>query len=98
MNGKKNIAKWVDRGINVCFLLLPVSGGLMWCCKVFGGDPRSAFPSDSMEPTLLPGDKILVEKVRHGGAAVRPAGRPGAGGGEDIPCAGLAESSAGTTC
>lgn len=77
------------QGYQRLFLPLPVSGGL---CGATG------ICSDLVQHSLgLHGTDAIARgqdsggEVRHGGAAVRPAGRPGAGGGEDIPCAGLAE-------
>ena len=65
MDGKKNnIAKWVDRGINVCFYLCLLVVAYV-VLQVFVVTSFS-IPSDSMEPTLLPGDKILVEKCATG--------------------------------
>lgn len=64
MDGKKNIRKWLDRGINVCFYFCMALVAYV-VLQVFFVTSFS-IPSDSMEPALLPGDKILVEKCATG--------------------------------
>ena len=64
MSTKQNISTWLDRGINVCFYLCMALVAYV-VLQVFVLTSFS-IPTDSMEPTLLPGDKILVEKCATG--------------------------------
>ena len=64
-----NMKRWVDNVINGMVALTVVL--LVWILVGFTSLAKFHVPSSSMEPTLLPGDKILVNKWIVGGRWIK---------------------------